>query len=296
MTSQPQTTTLVGQPRQRLAPLFRQRLLLRAGWACATFVLPIMLALMAHSHARTLELASIAMPYALLVPIAAIVPQSLPARSELWLTVAIIFAILSANDFKRGVDWFSHASHTQEVRVLRAIVSWTFMFGNAWMGLINWHERGAHFWTQLRAHLILGTAVRLVVVALLRQVGAPSGCYPPAYLDFESALVVNLTCIALSFAGLSSFSRRQVRDGNRSNPLPLPRWCPPPSCPATSVANSSCCMACICRPHCHMFTRSPRLLSTACRVDWRQPRRPPAGGGAFGARYARAGRGGAHHR
>ena len=155
-----------------------------------------------------LHFAPIAIPHIAFALVAALAPKDLPpAASE---AVATLLAVHSAADVNRGLSWWNDTEFSWDVRAIRSGISWVWALGLLFLGIHVWRHSGERFWWGARIAFLPCCAIRLAGIVVLRLVSAPPNCYPPANLDFPTALVLNLVGTAQCVAVCASSRLRHL--------------------------------------------------------------------------------------
>ena len=195
------------EPVSATRELVALRVFKRVQWAHVAFILPVSIGACSKSTFH-LHSAPVVIPHIAFALIAALAPKDLPrASSE---AVATLLAVHSAADANRALSWWDDTDFPWEVRAIRSGISWAWACGLLFLGLHVWHHSGQRFWWGLRNAFLPCCAIRLVGLVMLRLLSAPPNCYPPAKLDFPTALVVNLVGSAICFAVSASSRLRHL--------------------------------------------------------------------------------------
>ena len=152
-------------------------------------------------------------PFILATWVAACMPHGLPPTGTGY--VVAVFAGLIALDAQKVLAvWHSPEPALEELA--RAAVAAIWMAGNAWLVqyLWRWRLAKASFWIGLRINLCVGNGARLAVVLLLRAVHPEPRAmlYLPGHLDFVSAVLFNVGCLAFAVVGLSPRCRKLLSE------------------------------------------------------------------------------------
>ena len=195
------------EPVSATRELVALRVFKRVQWAHVAFILPVSIGACSESTFH-LHSAPVVIPHIAFALIAALAPKDLPrASSE---AIATLIAVHSAADANRALSWWEDTDFPWEVRAIRSGISWAWACALLFLALHVWHHSGERFWWGLRKAFLPCCAIRLVGLVMLRLVGAPPNCYPPAKLDFPTALVVNLVSSTICFAVSASSRLRHL--------------------------------------------------------------------------------------
>ena len=193
------------EPVSATRELVALRVFKRVQWAHVAFILPVSIGACSEYLPPPQCSGCHTTAFAL---IAALAPKDLPrASSE---AIATLLAVHSAADANRALSWWEDTDFPWEVRAIRSGISWAWACALLFLALHVWHHSGERFLWGLRKAFLPCCAIRLVGLEMLRLVGAPPNCYPPAKLDFPTALVVNLVGSTICFAVSASSRLRHL--------------------------------------------------------------------------------------